>query len=211
LNLSTINVDVLTPSERDRILRAMADLCAERGYANADLEAVLERAEVDHEDFDAHFSGKEDCAVAAVNSFVSESLAAVSMVSGDSEPERRRKQIKALVEVVGERPGFAQLAFIQARQAATPRLRDTYESAVHVLALMAERASRSGSQPPSSAARGAMGGPEAIVRRELTRGNPSQISRYLPDFVYAALVPFVGQREALRQAKLATTQLGEEE
>ena len=210
MNLGTIGADVLTPSERDRILRAMADLCAERGYANADLAVVLERAEVDHEAFDAHFSGKEDCAVAAVNSMVSESLAAVSMVSGDSEPERRRKQIKALVELVGERPGFARLTFIQARQAATPRLRDTYESAVHVLALMAERASRGGSQLPSSAARGAIGGAEAIVRRELTYGNPNQISRCLPDFVYAALVPFVGQREALRQAKLAT-QLAEEE
>jgi AcrR family transcriptional regulator len=189
----------------------MADCCAERGYDETTIDAVVARAGVSRGSFDSHFADKEDCALAALNKIVSETLTAVSMADGrGSEPERRMAQIRAIVELVAARPSFARLGYIEARQCGTARMRDGYESAAHVLALMLERARGTQAPPPAGAGRAALGAAEALARRELAAGRADVLPRLLPDFVYAALVPFVGQREALRQSRVAAALVAEE-
>jgi TetR/AcrR family transcriptional regulator len=190
----------------------MAECCAERGYAETTIDDVLERARLGRESFDSHFVDKEDCGLAALNRIVAETLAAISTVDAQgSEPARRLRQVRTILELMSAQPAFARLGYIEARHAATRRLHDGYESAAHVLMLMMERGQEAGAQPPATAARGALGGAEAVVRRELCAGTPPRLSRFLPDFIYAALVPFAGQREALRQANLAMKLIAEEE
>ena len=203
--------DILAVSDRERILQAMAECCAEAGYGETTVDAVLVRAGVDRDGFTSHFGGKEDCALAALNQIVSETLARISMTKPNSdEPAARRKfEGKAILELLEARPSFAKLALVESRQCGTTRMHDAYDSASRVLALMLERISDS-TERPGTAARAALGGAEAVVRRELAAGRAVQISRLLPDFVYAVLVPFVGQGEALRQAKLAAKLAAEE-
>ena len=107
-----------------------------------------------------------------------------------------------MLELIAAQPSFAKLALVESRQTGSERMHHAYESAAGVLALMVERAGEAGGDSATTA-RAALGGPEAVVRRELAAG--------LPDFVYAVLVPFVGQREALRQANLAAMGAAEEE
>jgi AcrR family transcriptional regulator len=197
-------------SDRDRILDAMAACCAETGYEGTTVQAVVERAGVEPESFESHFAGKEDCALAALNKIVSETLAQISMTSTRAEGiEQRKYEVRAILELMAAQPSFARLGFVFARQGGTARMRDSYESAARVLALMMERVGSAGDRP-STTARAALGGAEAVVRRELTEGRSARLPQLLPDFVYAALVPFVGQGEALRQAKLAARVAAEE-
>lgn len=207
----TTGNDVLTVPDRERILQAMADCCAESGYAGTTVEAVLERAGVGSESFDSHFAGKEDCALAALNKIVSETLARISMADSDAlgATDRRRYQGRAVLDLIAARPSFASLGLIESRQAGTERMHDAYDSAVGVLALMIERLG-DGVAGSTTTARGALGGAEAVVRRELAAGRAVRLPQLLPDFVYAVLVPFVGQGEALRQAKLAARVATEE-
>jgi AcrR family transcriptional regulator len=195
--------DVLTVPDRERILQAMADCCAERGYAETTVEAILERAGVDPESFESHFAGKEDCALAALNKIVSETLARLSMTNPDAEDavERRKFEGQAFLELMAARPAFAKLGFIESRQGGTTRMHGAYESGVRVLALLMERLG--GDEGSALTARAALGGAEAVIRRELAADRAAWLPQLLPDFVYAVLVPFVGQGEALRQAKLA--------
>jgi AcrR family transcriptional regulator len=190
----------------------MTSCCAESGYAATTIEAVAERAGLDRLSFERHFEGKEDCALAALNQIVSETLAAVATAGpGDEETERHLLQIRAILELMEARPGIARLGYIEARQGSTERMRETYESGARVLALMMERAGGGGEGTPAQTARAALGGAEAVVRRTLCARGDGDLSRHLPDFVYAALVPFVGQREALRQSRAATRLLTKEE
>jgi len=182
----------------------MAECCADRGYAGTTVDAVIERAGVEAGSFAAHFAGKEDCALAALNRIVSETLARISLArprAGEAF-ERRRYEVREILELMVAQPSFAWLGYVEARQGGTARMHDSYESAAGVLALMMERAGGAAEQY-GTAARAALGGAEAVVRRELAAGRAPELPRLLPDFVYAALVPFVGQREALRQAKKA--------
>jgi AcrR family transcriptional regulator len=211
LGVVSTGTDVLAVPDRDRILEAMADCCAEAGYAETTIAAVLERAGVEAESFDAHFAGKEDCALAALNKIVSETLARISMANprGSDVVERRKFEVKAILELMAAQPGFSWLGYVEARQGGTARMHASYESAVRVLALMMERAGGA-AERYEVAARAALGGAEAVVRRELAAGRAADLPELLPDFVYAALVPFVGQREALRQAKQAARVVAEE-
>jgi AcrR family transcriptional regulator len=214
LGVTITGPDLLAVSDRDRILQAMAECCAERGYAATALEHVLERAEVSRDSFDSHFSDKEDCATAAFNKLVSEAMLTISTTSADdlSASERRAVEVKALLELITARPAFVRLALIDARQGGTQQMHQAYESAARVLALMMERGQwdESGQRPASSLARASLGGVEALVRRELSAGRAESLPSVLESFVYAALVPFVGQREALRQAREATDGVAEE-
>jgi len=190
----------------------MAECCAESGYGETTVEAVLDRAGVEPESFESHFADKEDCALAALNKIVSETLAQLSMAHplADDVVARRKFEVKAILELMAAQQPFAWLVYIESRQGGTPRMHDSYESAARVLALMMERAGDpAGSR--SGIARAALGGAEAVVRRELAAGRAERLPQLLPDFVYAALVPFVGQREALRQAKQAARVAAEEE
>lgn len=108
-------------------------------------------------------------------------------------------------------PAFAELACIEARHGGTTRLRAAHASAVGVLALMMERlASGEAGDAPTAQGRATLGGLEALVRRELAAGRAESLPRLLPNFIYGALVPFVGQREALRQARQAARVVVEE-
>ena len=209
LGVVDTDVDVLSVSDRDRILEAMASCCSQSGYEETTVEAVLSRAGVSPESFEAHFADKEDCALAALNKMVSETLARISMAQPRSAEvsERRKFEVQAILELMAAQPGFARLGFIEARQGGTTRMHDSYESAARVLALMMQRA---GHMAEKHGARAALGGAEAVLRRELAAGRAAQLPGLLPDFVYAALVPFVGQREALRQAKEAVKLAAEE-
>jgi AcrR family transcriptional regulator len=201
-----------SPSDRDRILQAMTECCAEYGYGETTVEEVVARAGVRREAFDAAFADKEDCALAALNWITSELLASVSaLVLGPgagpgSEFEGGIAGLAAILELMASRPSYAGIAYIQARQGGTARMHGTYESGVRVLTAMMDRAR--GFVPetpasPASATRAALGGAEAVVRREIAAGRIERLPALLPAFVYGALVPLVGQEEALRQSRQA--------
>jgi AcrR family transcriptional regulator len=200
--------DVLTPSDRDRILQAMTECCAERGYADTTVEEVTERAGTPRETFESLFSGKEDCAVTALNKIAAEMLTAVSTAggAGSSPIEQSLKGLSAILGLMANRPSYASLSYVEARQGGTQRMHDTYESSAHILAVMMERARDLAPErpsPPPGAPRASLGGAEAVIRREIAAGQFERLPKLLPDFIYGALVPFVGQAEALRISRLA--------
>ena len=51
--------------ERERIVEALIDIAAERGYAETTVEMILDRAGLDRPAFDRHFRSKYDCFLSA--------------------------------------------------------------------------------------------------------------------------------------------------
>jgi hypothetical protein len=85
-----------------------------------------------------------------------------------------------------------------------------YATGIRLLVAMLDRARAYASvTAPPSATRGAIGGAEALVRRELLAGRADRLPGLLPDIVYGLLVPYLDQREALRYAELAREKVNE--
>ncbi len=111
---------ILAESERERILRAMAELCAESGYEATSVAAIVERAGSSERAFSKLFEGPEECMVAALSAITAQTLAEVSATySVDlSEWESGMLGIKAILELMAAHPSFAYLGYIGARQMA---------------------------------------------------------------------------------------------
>jgi AcrR family transcriptional regulator len=201
--------DLLAPSERDRLVQAMAAVCAERGYAEATVAEVVERAGASPKTFEKQFGSKEECALAAVNAIVAESISIASAAySADtSEWESLLHGSRALLELWAAHPSMTAMGYIQARHAMPRGPSDPYASGIGVVASMIDRlrayAPSEQGQAPESAARGALGGEEVLIRRELVAGRVERLPQLLPDIIYGVLVPFLGRREALRYAQMA--------
>jgi AcrR family transcriptional regulator len=200
--------EIVAPSERDRLIDAMALTCAERGYAATSVKEVLARAGVSRQSFEQNFTDKADCGMAAVNQMLADITAAASVAYAPeyTEWERILRGVRALLELMAARPSFATLAQIEARQAMGPEAYRAYSSSIRVLGAMLDRLQANalaGIARPPSAIRGAIGGAEALIRRELLAGRPERLPELLPDIIYGMLAPYLDQQEALRYAGLA--------
>jgi AcrR family transcriptional regulator len=60
-----IPADVVARNQRERLIAAMAEVCAERGYAEASVADVVKRAGVSTVTFYKQFADKQDCMLAA--------------------------------------------------------------------------------------------------------------------------------------------------
>jgi AcrR family transcriptional regulator len=175
------------------------------------VDLVAEAAGRSVEDFDRYFQSKEECALAAVDTILAAGMTVVSEAySPDtSEWESALSALDALLDLFATRPALARLAFIDSRQAMPASALQRYESGFAILTAMLDRLREAGGelQPPPSSARAAIGGGEALVRRELAGRRPDRLPEILPDLVYGATVAFLGQEEALRLARQATALL----
>lgn len=202
-----------TDDPRGELIAAMALSCMERGYLETRIEHLLETTGLDRAEFERHFADKEACAVAAVETI----LTAVVKIMGElyspdrSEVESYLLGIREILELMSREPAFAHVSFVAARQMTPSSLKSVLDSGSDLLAAMLDRLreySAVKDQPPRTA-RAALGGAEAIVRREIALGSTEGLARLLPDFIYAATVPFLGQREALRFARQGSAILQE--
>ena len=200
--------DLVAPSERDRLIEAMALTCAEHGYAASSVEEVIARAGVERRSFEENFADKAECGTAAVNQILADITTAASIAYSPeySEWEKILRGVRALLELMAARPSFAGLAQIEARQAMGPEAYELYTAGIRVLGAMLDRLQANalgGIARPPSAIRGAIGGAEALIRRELLAGRPERLPELLPDIIYGMLAPYLNQQEALRYAGLA--------
>ena len=187
-------------------MRAMAELCAERGYRETTVEAVIERAGIERESFESMFKdGREGCLLAAENAILGEVMSVVAETySADrSEWDSGIAGIRAILELMAANPSYANTGYIAVRQGGPQQAKEAYEAGITLIVAMIDRLREYGdgaTRPPSSA-RAALGGAEALIRREIVSGRTAVVPRHLPEVVYAATVPFLGQEEALRLAR----------
>jgi AcrR family transcriptional regulator len=193
---------------RDRLIGAAAGLCMEHGYEEIEDEEIAERAGTTVASLRQLFpGGREECLAAAENAILLEVVAAVSRsYSADrSEWESVIHGVKAILELMAENPEFAYLGYVFSRQMAPGQVKEINETGHRMIEAMLERGwDYSGNvHQPACAALGVLGGAQAIVRREIVAGRTAELPRVLPDCVYIATVPFLGQREAMRLSREA--------
>lgn len=80
-----IPADVVARNQRERLIAAMAEVCAEGGYAEASVAGVAKRAGVSSVTFYKQFSGKQDCLLAAHEELLGRLFEAI-----DRTPEAER-------------------------------------------------------------------------------------------------------------------------
>lgn len=101
-------------SQRQRLLRAMAEAVAENGYAKTSVAHVLRRAGVSRESFYEHFSGKEDCFLAAYDAAASTLLQAMSAEpQGEDLLRTLSRRLEAYLGALAAEPAVARTFLVE--------------------------------------------------------------------------------------------------
>jgi len=116
---SNLSLPRAEPGEREAILAATAKLAAASGYWELTKPRILAAAGLRKNNFTAHFSGVEDCFLAALEQRTA-GLASQVMKDSSEElswPKRVRQIIENLCAVIADDPVTAKLVFVEARSA----------------------------------------------------------------------------------------------
>ncbi|MGD9737187.1 MAG: TetR/AcrR family transcriptional regulator [Solirubrobacterales bacterium] len=190
-------VELVRAIQRERLIAAMLDAAATRGYRETNVQDVIERAGVSRPTFYEHFTNKDDCFLAAFDAGARRLRARVSKAATGGEDWRGqvRLALAAVLVFAGDEPQTARTLIVEARAASgeAPQRRiellDGFASCLDATAreLLPLPPDRS----PLTAA-GVVGGIEAVLYARLCRGEPELLEDLLPSLMYFAVLPYEG-------------------
>ena len=194
-------------SQRERILNAMARSSAKKGYGATTIADVCEAAGVSRATFYELFKDKEDCFHAAMELALADAMGRIVAVYSPDKPWATmvRDAAAAFLDLLASRPTFARMALVEAPSSGE-RAFELYASGKRVLQSLLERGRDDPVEEdgiPSSAGRAALSAAESLIVGQILAGNTARLPELLPDVVYITTVPYLGQEEALRQAREA--------
>jgi len=198
---------LIAHSQRERILVAMADSCAAKGFNATTISDIVEPAGVSRATFYELFKDKEDCFHASMEVALADAMGRIVAVYSPDKPWATmvRDAAAAFLDLLASRPSFARMALVEAPSSGD-RAFELYASGKRVLQSLLERGRDDPVEEaaiPSSAGRAAISAAESLIVGQILAGNTSRLPELLPDIVYITTVPYLGQEEALRQAREA--------
>jgi AcrR family transcriptional regulator len=195
--------DLGSADQRQRIVDAMIDSCAEKTYAATTITDIVARAHISRTTFYKHFDDKRACFDATIAHCIDQlqAVAASAHEDGDAPADAVRKSTEAVIEALAQRPGLAQLLTGDA-MAVDPSVIEYYRRAT-IPALEGLWTRSDGSAEAHSDPRLAFGKAQVLILNQIAIGKADQLPELLPELVYLAVSPFGGHEEALHQAQLA--------
>jgi AcrR family transcriptional regulator len=199
-------------SQRERILVAMAEGCAAKGYNATTIADICEPAGVSRATFYELFKDKQDCFGAAMEVALADAMSRILSAYSPDKPWATtvRDAAAEFLDLLASRPAFARMALVEA-PATGERAFELYASGKRVLQSLLDRGRDDPVEEeaiPSSAGRAALSGAESLIVGQILAGNAARLRELLPDVVYITTVSYLGQEEALRQSREAEQLLG---
>lgn len=197
---------VVWESQRDRLLEAMANAAAEKGYAAVAVADVIARAGVSRKTFYEQFANKEECFLAAYDAGVALLTEAIqeAIAAAPDWLQSVRAGVACYLQALADNPAFAQTYLIEIHAAGPVALER--EAVVHDgfarLIATAHAAARADlpdlPEVPAYTFRAYVGAVTELVTEEMTRRGTAALPSLLPalleiQFALYAGAPFAQQ------------------
>jgi len=193
----------LAHSEREWILLGMAESCAALGFEQTNIADICAAAGVSRSSFEALFADKSECLAAAMEALLEEARRRIEDVASPEKPwaVALRDGVVALLGLLAERPACGRMALVEA-QVAGGRAALLRASGRDALLTAIEQGEKHATEPgiPSSAARAALAGVEALVLGAVLADEAERLPELAPEIVYMLSVPYLGHDEVRRIA-----------
>lgn len=184
----TLSPEFIALHKRNRIMAALAELTAEKGYEATKISDVVKRAAVARKTLYDNFSGKEEVFIAAFDAAVAEIARrfeeACAGVEGDWE-EAVEAGLGALLSYVAEEPAMVRLCLIDA-QSATAASTKRHEQTMQRFIELARQSLPHDGQLPETVDETVVGGVVWILSQQLRQGKAERapdLLEELCDFV----------------------------
>ncbi len=196
--------DIVSQSQRQRIVDAMIESCAEKTYAGTTITDIVSRAHISRTTFYKQFDDKHACFEAAIEFCIGklQEVAATAHSGGDCPGDAARKAATAVVEALAARPGLAQMLTGDA-MAVNPKVIERYRRATVPALETLWSQNGDGVAEAHTDPRLAFGQAQVLILNQIATGKPERLPELLPEIVYLTVSPYGGHEEALRQSRLA--------
>lgn len=186
---------------RERILDAVAQLTAAKGYTALTAQSIADHADLSERAFLAHFKNKDDAFAAAMELGHAKGQAIVDRARASTADWRTgvRNAIEALLEFFAAEPCFTHLAFVDAPLAGPTMARRAHEHTAAYARLLLDGAPQR-RRPPRIAPETATQGLFEIAFHHAARRKVAELPAVAHEACYLALAPFVGVSEAAQTA-----------
>jgi AcrR family transcriptional regulator len=191
--------DLAARSQRERILRAMAQSCAEKSFAGTTIADIVGKASISRATFYKHFANKTECFFAAAEEFLAElgETAGEAGATAGSGTDAVRAGALAVLERLARKPDHASLLLVE-----TPVVAPEVVRRCRSMALDRLEVSLGGREATAEASpEMAFGRANLLIADQLAAGEAAALPKLLPELLYVALLPYVGHDEALDQAR----------
>jgi len=199
--------EVVSRSQRERLLEAAVRAVAAKGYAAVTIGDLTKDAGVSRTTFYELFEDKEACFLAAYDKAVEVLVRRVTRAyEAEAEwPERATAGLAALLEALAEEQALARLALVDIGSAG-PAAQRRYRAAIQRLTPLFEDGrdyALGGRGLPANTSRMAIGGVTGLIADELVAGHAERLPQLLPDLLFALLVPYIGPGAATEEMRKA--------
>jgi AcrR family transcriptional regulator len=190
---------MLARDPRERILVAMSEIVAKRGYQGTTIEHIVKRAGISRATFYEHFENREDCLLAGFADAEKELHRRVAKATETGEwPKRVRAGLSVFVECCATEPALARTCLVEAVTAG-PVAMERYERALTSFTPLfregREHLDAAGDLPDDLEDL-IIGGVVWMVHQRLLRNEIDEIPGLLPTMLEFALVPYLGEARA---------------
>jgi len=181
----------------ERLLRALAAVVAEKGYQEAKIAEIVERAKTSRRTFYEHFDSKEDAMVAALDSGSAQMLAAAlpAFRRGGDWPRAVRDTQRAMLHYAAEEPEYGRLGAVE-MYGAGPRALEQREMVTEGMEGLLRPGYEVAPAVPPIAAEAIGGALYALLYDFVKDKGPERLPALVPSFVYVTLATFLGAEEA---------------
>jgi AcrR family transcriptional regulator len=203
---------VVRQGERDprrRLLDAMIETVALRGYDRTTVSRVLSSADLEEAIFSEHFCDKRDCFMQAVDDLLGrvERAAREQFRAAAPWPERVQMALRSLLCALAGNPAGARVALVE-MLGAGPEACERQRSALALFAALIEEGrlqSSDTSALPAQTSEAIVGGISSIVQRRILQGDTARLPHLHSDLTYFALLPYLDHERALSVARPAAS------
>lgn len=180
--------------KRRRMMDAMAELTAERGYGATKIADVVSRAGVARKTLYDNFAGKEELFLAAFETTVSEARESVEAACGaaaEGDGEAVEAGLQALLAFLAAHPAQARMCMVEALSA-TPATAAQYEEAIQAFVDLLREGAPAAQSRPTTLEETLVGGVAWVLQQRIRNDETEVVSRLLPELSGFVLSPYRG-------------------
>ena len=192
-------------SQRGRMLAAISEAVAEKGYAATTVADVVGRAGVSRKTFYEHFADKEECFLAAWDAGVQTLIETVTTATLEAEgswKDRLHAGVRAYLETLVAMPAFARTFLIEVLAAgprALDRRADVHARFAELLRTLHERQREVAPELPElpdEVFAATVGAVEALVAERVRQGRTAELAELEPVITYIQVAFLAGHERA---------------
>jgi AcrR family transcriptional regulator len=194
-----ISREELGERQHRRILSALTEVFAKRGYQAATVDNLIAAAKISMGSFYDHFAGKEDCLLQIYDQVAGEARERIVEAIAETEDwtERTYAGLHALLAYAVENPMAARVVLLEAQTAGPGAVRRYNEDlkAVADFLRQGRSAGALGAELPSDFEDATVNGLAWMLQNRLVRGEVNDLETLFGEVGEVALEPYLGSRQ----------------